>query len=87
LLLFKGLSIHTVFIYIPLLSGIDRAAHGRILTELAQLVDEAKMRPLIDEHTFALRDVAAAHQFLESGRALGKVVLVNDWWVNPQLHS
>ena len=77
-LLFQGLSLHTVFMYIPLLHGIGRAAHGRILTELAKLVDEGKVRPLIDEHTFALRDVAAAHQFLESGRALGKVVLVND---------
>ena len=77
-LLFKGLSVYTVFIYIPLLSGIGRAAHGRILTELANLVDEGKVRPLIDEHTFALKDVASAHQFLESGRALGKVVLVNN---------
>ncbi|WP_201380900.1 zinc-binding dehydrogenase [Ktedonobacter sp. SOSP1-52] len=57
---------------------MSRATHGRILTELARLVEEGKMRPLIDEHTFALRDVAAAHQFLESGRALGKVVLVDD---------
>ncbi|WP_373324756.1 zinc-dependent alcohol dehydrogenase family protein [Reticulibacter mediterranei] len=77
LLLFKGLSLHTVFTYVPLLYGMGRAAHGRILTELAKLVDEGKVCPLIDEHTFALREVAAAHQFLESGRALGKVVLVN----------
>lgn len=78
LLLFKCLSLHTVFIYTPLLYGMSRATHGRILTELARLVDEGKVRPLIDDHIFALREVAAAHQFLESGRALGKVVLVND---------
>ena len=76
-LLFKGCSLHTVFVYVPLLYGIGRAAHGQILAELAKLVDEGKVRPLIDEHTFTLREVVAAHQFLESGRALGKVVLVN----------
>lgn len=76
-MLFRGISLYIVFMYIPLLHGLGRAAHGRILTELAKLVDEGKVRPLIDEHIFALKDVAAAHQFLESGRALGKVVLVN----------
>jgi NADPH2:quinone reductase len=74
----KTLSLHAILILLPLLSGIGRATHGRILRDLARLVDAGKIRPLIDPHTFAFREVADAHQFLEAGQALGKVVLVND---------
>jgi len=74
----KALSLHAVLILLPLLSGVGRATHGRILTDLAQLVDAGKIRPLIDEHVFTFREVASAHQLLEAGHALGKVVLVND---------
>jgi NADPH:quinone reductase-like Zn-dependent oxidoreductase len=31
--------------------------------------------PLIDPHDFRTRDVAEAHRLLESGKAIGKVVL------------
>jgi NADPH2:quinone reductase len=74
----KSLTLHAVLILLPLLSGIGRAMHGRILTDLAQLVDAGKIRPLIDPHSFTFREVADAHQLLEAGQALGKVVLVND---------
>ncbi len=74
----KALTLHAVLILLPLLSGNGRATHGRILRELAQQVDEGKIYPLIDPHTFTFREVAEAHQLLEAGQALGKVVLVND---------
>lgn len=74
----KALSLHAILILLPLLSGIGRATHGRILRDLARLVDAGKIRPLIDEHVFTFREVAGAHQLLEAGQALGKVVLVND---------
>lgn len=60
---------------IPMLSGVGRAYHGEILSKLAQLVDEGKIRPLLDSQVFSIADVAAAHKYAESGRAIGKVVL------------
>ncbi|MCU0570959.1 MAG: zinc-dependent alcohol dehydrogenase family protein [Oculatellaceae cyanobacterium Prado106] len=71
----KGLTLHLVFMLIPMLFNLNRAAHGKILSKLAQLVDYHKIRPLIDSRSFTMADVAAAHQYAESGQAIGKVVL------------
>lgn len=71
----KGLTLHVVFMLIPMLHGIGRGHHGEILGELARLVDDGVIRPLIDERRFRFAEVAAAHRLLESGEATGKVVL------------
>ncbi len=71
----KGLTLHLVFMLIPMLLGIGRTYHGEILSKLAQLVDKGKIRPLLDSKIFNIADVAAAHEHAESGRAIGKVVL------------
>lgn len=71
----KGLTLHLVYMLIPMLSGVGRAYHSEILSKLAQLVDEGKVRPLLDSTIFNIAEVAAAHQHAESGRAIGKVVL------------
>ncbi len=71
----KGLSLHVVFMLIPLLYRIGRNHHGAILNEITQLVDQSKLQPLIDEGQFKITDVAAAHQKLERGDAIGKIVL------------
>lgn len=60
---------------IPMLFGVGRAYHGEILSKLALIVDEGKVRPLLDAKIFDLADVAAAHKYAESGRAIGKVIL------------
>jgi NADPH:quinone reductase len=74
----KGLTLHLVYMLLPMLSGINRAHHGKILTQLAQLVDQGQVRPLLDHQTFTFSEVAAAHAHLESGQAIGKIVLTND---------
>jgi len=71
----KGLTLHLVFMLIPLLFGMGRSRHGEILTQLAQLVDAGQVQPLLDSQVFKFTDVAAAHQRAESGQAIGKVVL------------
>lgn len=71
----KGLTLHLVYMLIPLLSGVGRVRHGEILTQLAQLVDQGKVLPLLDSTMFKFSEVAAAHQQTESGQAIGKVVL------------
>ena len=71
----KGLTLHLVFMLIPMLFNVDRAHHGEILSKLAQIVDEGKIRPLLDSKTFSMAEIASAHRHAESGQAIGKVVL------------
>ena len=71
----KGLSLHVIFMLIPLIHGVNRTVHGDLLRDAARLVDEGKLRPVLDPHEFSIRQVAEAHRLLESGAALGKVVL------------
>jgi len=75
----RGLSLHVVFKLLPLISGLHRDKVGEDLATLAALADAGKFRPLLDEKVFAMNRVSIAHERLESGRALGKVVL--EGWV------
>lgn len=72
---FKGLSIHVVFMLIPMLHDHRRADHGRILAKLAEIVDQGALVPLLDESRFSLADVGAAYDHLSTGKAVGKVVV------------
>ena len=72
---FKGLSLHVVFMLIPMLHNYKREKHGEILTKLAEIVDTGKLKAIVDSHTFGLEDVGKAHDLLSSGKALGKVVV------------
>ena len=74
---FKGLSIHVVFMLIPMLHQFKREAHAAILRELAKIVDAGGLRPVLDEFKFSLAEVEKAHERLASGRAMGKVVVEN----------
>ncbi len=71
----KGLSLHLVFMLLPMLAGIGGDDHKRILEELAVFVDAGQVRPLIDPSTFSLDTVGAAHEYAESGAAVGKVLI------------
>jgi NADPH2:quinone reductase len=71
----KALSLSAVFMLLPILKNKDRAAHGKILAEIAKIADEGKLKPLIDPHKFTLAETKDAHSLLESGKAQGKVVI------------
>ena len=73
----KGLSLHLVYMLLPMLSGINRAYHGKVLSRLADLVERQKIRPLLARKAFSFTEVGMAHAYLESG-AIGKIVLIND---------
>ena len=72
---FKGLSLHVVFMLIPMLHDHKREQHGEILTKLAEIVDAGKLTPIVDEQHFDLAEVGKAHDRLASGQAIGKVVV------------
>ncbi|MEM6506407.1 MAG: zinc-dependent alcohol dehydrogenase family protein, partial [Planctomycetota bacterium] len=72
---FKGLSLHVVFMLIPMLHDHERAEHGHILSELTRIAEGGQLKPVLDEQSFTLSQVYEAHARLESGEGMGKVVI------------
>jgi len=72
---FKGLSLHVVFMLIPMLHDHGREEHGIILQKVAEIVDAGGLKPIVDDQKFTLEDVGKAHDRLESGDAMGKIVV------------
>jgi NADPH:quinone reductase len=71
---FRGASYSGVFTLYPLISGEGRARHGKILAQAAALAEAGRLRPLLNEQRFSMKDIGAAHALVETG-ALGKVVI------------
>lgn len=73
----KGLSLHVVFMLIPMIHGLGagRAAQGAVMAEAATLADAGKLRPLLDSRRFTLAELADAHRHAESGATVGKVII------------
>lgn len=74
---FKGLSLHVVFMLIPMLHHFKREQHAEILRKLAEIVDAGGMQPVLDETQFSLEEAGQAYARLESRKAMGKVVVEN----------
>ncbi len=72
---FKGLSLHVVFMLIPMLHNHKRAEHANILRQVAQIIEGGALKPVVDETRFSLEEVGKAHAHLESRKAIGKVVI------------
>ncbi|MEO1637023.1 MAG: zinc-dependent alcohol dehydrogenase family protein [Cyanobacteria bacterium J06631_9] len=74
---FKGLSLHVVFMLIPMLHNFKREQHAEILRSIAQIVESGGLKPVLDESQYSLEQAGQAHARLESGQAMGKVVIEN----------
>jgi NADPH:quinone reductase len=75
----KGLSFHVVFMLLRIIDEGDRNHHGEILKQVARVVEEGKLKPLVDSRRFTFDEVSQAHEYQESGEAVGKIVLKNEW--------
>ncbi|MEM8542266.1 MAG: zinc-binding dehydrogenase, partial [Pseudomonadota bacterium] len=75
---FKGLSLHVVFMLIPMLHNFKREQHAEILANLTQIVESGGLKPVLDEERYSLAQAGAAHARLESRQAMGKVVIENE---------
>jgi NADPH:quinone reductase-like Zn-dependent oxidoreductase len=71
----KGLSLHVVFMLLPMIYNQGRAEHGKILKALAKIVESGELKLVVDSHQFSLADAGKAHDRLASGQAIGKVVI------------
>ena len=74
---FKGLSLHVVFMLIPMLHDHKRDTHGAILRDLARIAESGGLTPVLDDTQYSLAEAGSAHARLESGQAMGKVVVGN----------
>ncbi|MGE8078832.1 zinc-dependent alcohol dehydrogenase family protein [Peribacillus loiseleuriae] len=75
----KALSLHITFMILKIMNKDKRQEYGNILREVTNLVEEGKLQPLVDERFFDFDQVNEAHTLLESNKAIGKIVLTNEW--------
>jgi zinc-binding alcohol dehydrogenase family protein len=74
----KALSLHWELMFTRSLFGTaDIAEQGHLLSRVAQLVDEGRLRSTVSEHLSPINaaQLRQAHEWVESGRMRGKVVL------------
>lgn len=72
---FKGLSLHVVFMLIPMLHNHKRELHGAVLAELTKIIDGGDLKPVLDKTNYSFKEIGKAHDRLASGQALGKIVV------------
>lgn len=71
----KALSLHVIFMLLPMLTGERRKEHGQILKDVATLCNAGKIMPILNSTVFNLSQAAEAHKLLESGSTTGKIII------------
>ena len=71
----RSASLHGVFVLHPMISGEGRKHHGDILEEATKLIEEGKLKPLIDPRKFTLDNAMEAHKAVSDGSSVGKIVI------------
>ncbi|HSM28032.1 MAG TPA: zinc-binding dehydrogenase [Thioalkalivibrio sp.] len=79
----KNLSLHVIFRLLPLLYGLELEHQSWILRNLAEMVDDGMLWPLLAERRFRFAEIADAHRYLESGQAVGKILLTRNGTDGP----
>lgn len=72
---FRAATYSGVFTLMPLLSGKDRAHHGKIMQEATKLVEAGKLVVQVDERRFGFDQADAAYDVIDAGGARGKLVI------------
>ena len=65
----KNARIHTVLVYV-----MDRAAHEAAIADVVHCLEAGALRHRIGRH-YPLESIASAHETVERGQAIGKVVV------------
>ncbi|WP_173932842.1 zinc-binding dehydrogenase [Chelativorans sp. Marseille-P2723] len=71
----KALTLHGIFMLIPMLHNYNKHRHGEILDNIRDDVEAGKLKPIVDERRFTLAEAPHAYDELEAGRARGKIVI------------
>ncbi len=75
LLHMKGLSLHSVFMLLPMLYPIDKQRYRECLIKIRDWVEAGQITPLVDERKFSLQEANEAFSCLRSGGVSGKLVV------------
>ncbi|TGN42005.1 quinone oxidoreductase [Marinobacter confluentis] len=71
----KSLTLHVTFRSLALLHGIGMEDQPRLMKVLSDALEQGGVRPLIDGQRFAFTEIGEAHRRIESGEAVGKILL------------
>ncbi|MHC8334408.1 zinc-dependent alcohol dehydrogenase family protein [Pseudomonas sp. LB3P25] len=71
----RGSTLSGIFVLLPMLTGNGRVHHRNILAEATRLVEQGKVKPLLDPQRYTLNEAQQAHDAVEQGTATGKVVI------------
>jgi NADPH2:quinone reductase len=74
-LLYRNVTLHYEFMGIPTAHELEPERPGQMLTGIANLVDAGLLHPHVS-HRLPLEAVAAGHRQVETGRTVGKTVIV-----------
>ncbi len=72
---FKGLSLHVVFMLIPMLHNFKREQYMNTLSILSRIAEAGKLKPLLDQQQFTIEQINEAYQKLADKKAIGKIVM------------
>lgn len=73
----KAASFHVVFLVIPIAGNIIdlRAGFGTNLAIVSNWIEQGKVKVHVDAHEFSFDEIVEAHEYFESGKSKGKVVI------------
>jgi NADPH:quinone reductase-like Zn-dependent oxidoreductase len=76
-LFFKSISVHMEVVFAKGLNGYRVESQSEILGAVANLIADRKIRPITNRllHGLGAANMKNAHELLESGKAIGKVVI------------
>jgi NADPH2:quinone reductase len=75
----KAISLHAVFMLIPMVHNMDRDRHSMILKNISSMIEKGQLRINRDEKQFSFHEIEEAHRYIESGKSLGKISLINSF--------
>ena len=71
----KSLTLHVIFRSISLLHGIGMDDQPRLVKALCDMLEQGKVKPLLDTQRYKFTQISDAHRRIESGEAVGKILL------------
>ncbi|SNR59154.1 zinc-dependent alcohol dehydrogenase family protein [Flavobacterium sp. ov086] len=71
----RSASLHGVFVLHPMIGNEGRKHHGDILRETTKLIEEGKLKPILDPRKFTLNNAIEAHKAVSDGSSVGKIVV------------
>ncbi|MEJ5053514.1 zinc-dependent alcohol dehydrogenase family protein [Sphingobacterium sp. MYb382] len=72
---FRGATYSGVFTLYPLLSGNNKAHHGRVLQQAKQLVEAGKLKTWVDSELYSFTSTDRAYEAIDMRKNNGKVVI------------